>query len=188
MDIELDMMLAGGSSDLMLTDNDPSIWEPLNEDFNNFECTLLDGFSGISDGKPADDECFIDKLFSQLEDEKEEPDSHDDEHSYAHVPGTPGSENSAFNSIRSSVSPGVEPGMDPSNSTRPVDILQAASNEIFNVQSFEPPPPQPIISAPSVLPKRPVNTVKPRTVVRFSKRLHFFCLFSYLGKRMRFAF
>lgn len=87
MDIELDVMLAGGSSDLMLSDNDPSMWDPLNEDFGNFECTLLDGFSGVSEGKPIDDELFIDKLFSQLEDEKEVPDTHDDEHSYAHVPG-----------------------------------------------------------------------------------------------------
>uniref|UniRef100_A0A915AWF6 BZIP domain-containing protein n=2 Tax=Parascaris univalens TaxID=6257 RepID=A0A915AWF6_PARUN len=167
MDIELNVMLAGGSSDLMLSDNDPSMWDPLDEDFGNFECTLLDGFSGVSEGKPVDDELFIDKLFSQLEDEKEVPDTYDDEHSYAHVPGTPGSGHSTFSSVRSSISPPTESVIDHPNSAPPVDILEEASNEVFSVQNYEPIPPPPIIRTPTVVPRRSLNTAKPRTVVRF---------------------
>ncbi|VDK59809.1 unnamed protein product [Anisakis simplex] len=204
MDIDFDMMLNGSDMDpqsqstlqqqqfsgcdMLLSDNDPSMWDPFNEDLSNFECTLFDGFTASStsasfvngnnnnnnnsntDGAKMtilDDECFIDKLFTQLEQQKEEPlDSYDDEHSYAHVPGTPGSERSSGfsgSSVRSSsVSPGMSSTLDPSvglmtsnSAEQPLDILQVASSQIFDEKDFKPSallPSQSVSSATATIP------------------------------------
>ncbi|MFH4978943.1 hypothetical protein AB6A40_005652 [Gnathostoma spinigerum] len=159
------------SMDLMLTNNDPTLglWDTWNNDLNLAENSLLESFSKSPPGTTPDEE-FLNKLIFQLDDQKQD-EIFEDEHSYAHVPESPGSELSCLSSNCSSSS-----HTSASTSDSQIDILQAASNEIFNVANNEPTlplsPPPAVSKMKSLSSKRPsLPLSKPKTVVRFKPAL-----------------
>uniref|UniRef100_A0A0N5ACG3 Clathrin_bdg domain-containing protein n=1 Tax=Syphacia muris TaxID=451379 RepID=A0A0N5ACG3_9BILA len=127
-------------SDPLLSSHDPLLFDSDAIDFiNNNDLTDLkldfpvDCFDDELVPSFLDAECFASELCSQIDAQQQQEDIADDEHSYAHLPGSPGSEHSGFSGTCSTSSAECLSA----SFHQPLDILQAASNEIFNTTSIE---------------------------------------------------
>ncbi|VDD93380.1 unnamed protein product [Enterobius vermicularis] len=155
-------------SDPLLSSHDPFLFESdaidfiSTKDLNDLKLDFpVDCFNDELDPSFLDVDCFANELCSQIDAQQQE-DVAEEEHSYAHLPGSPGSNHSAFSGTCSTSSAEYLP----QSFQQPVDILQAASSEIFGETAVESIT-QAVNKSAEQPPKRSFGINKPRTVVRF---------------------
>lgn len=166
---ELDFKM---ESDPLLSSHDPLLFDSdaidliNNNDLNDLKLDFpVDYFNDELHPSFLDVDCFANELCSQIDAQGQE-DIAEEEHSYAQLSGSPGSDHSGFSGTCSTSSAEyLSPSFQP-----PVDILQAASNEIFNGTNLEPLP-QRISKPVEQSTKRSSGLAASRTVVRFKPAL-----------------